>query len=230
MQLALLLAGLGERLRPLTILTIKPLLPITNDKLAFLNIVDQVVKKINVHRIYIIMSYLAYPWLEEVKACLDKYKIPYELIVDDRLRGTFGQLKSIIKKLPENDELLLLNTDLYFKDLEFNKVIQFHNDLNCDITIVCQKFKLKFGVIEAENYLFRKWIEKPEFKIVTGIYLLNTNVLKQFFKRYDINFMDMNEFINLISKNHKVCVYTTNQEVYDIGTLADYMRILNSCS
>ena len=230
MQLTLLLAGLGERLRPLTILTPKPLLPIKNHKLTFLNIIDQVVKNTVIDKVYLIISYLAYPWVKEIEFCLKKYGISYELVIDDKLRGTFGQLKLIINKLPENDNLLLINADLYFTNLNFNEVCSFHKNLNCDITIVCKKYRLKFGIIETENYIFKKWVEKPEFKIVTGIYLLNTNVVKDFFNRFNIEFMDMNEFINKVSKDYRVCVYTIDQEVYDIGTLDDYVRVLKSCS
>jgi NDP-sugar pyrophosphorylase family protein len=113
MQAVILCAGLGTRLRPLTLTTPKALIPIGNKTLIehTLNALPSVIDEI-----FIVINYLG----DQIKAKIgnEYHSIPVRYIMQDPLNGTGGAMDVLKDRL--HDRFLVLNgDDLYpYKSLE----------------------------------------------------------------------------------------------------------------
>jgi len=116
MNVLLLAAGMGTRLKPLTETTPKCLLPVSGKPILWYWIeqalqIDQANIYINVHH----LSDQVLSFISNFFPCESRIKILYE----ETLLGTAGTLLNLFKK--ENDDILAIHTDNYssFNTLEF---------------------------------------------------------------------------------------------------------------
>ncbi len=221
-----LIAGLGERLRPLTLLTPKPLLPINNE-LVLTKILEKILKIEFIEKIFLISAYLkeiTYQYFKYLRRIYNKI----QLVLDDKLRGTAGQLLSV-KKFLNNDVVIVINGDVLSNyEKIITEGIDYHDKVQADLTIISREIEisLRFGILQCSNGKVNKWIEKPKVKhrVSMGIYIINKYLLDTL---EDKKFIDMNEWVNsLIQKNYNVYTYCLNDvEFIDIGTLSDYLSV-----
>ena len=222
-----LIAGLGERLRPLTLLTPKPLLPI-NDELVLTKILEKILKIEFIEKILLVSAYLreiTYQYFKYLRRIYSKV----QLVLDDKLRGTAGQLLSV-KKFLSNDVVIVINGDV-LSDYEkiITEGIDYHSKVQADLTIISREIEvpLRFGVLQCSNGKVSRWIEKPKvkYRVSMGIYIINKHLLNTL--EYE-KFVDMNEWVNsLIERNYNIHTYCLNDvEFIDIGTLSDYLSVL----
>jgi dTDP-glucose pyrophosphorylase len=220
---ALILAGgLGERLRPLTISTPKPLIKINKKPIIF-NIIDSLIYY-GYNKIYVSIFYHEEKIIREINKSY-KNKIVIVFLKEKKMLGTAGCL-SLIKNL-ESRNLLMINSDI-LTNLNLRDFENFHLKNKNYLSLCCKYYDIKipFGVIERKKNSI-KIIEKPQFNKLTlsGIYYLNSNIITHLKKNKRI---DMPELINKISlKNKKIGLYHPYEIVHDIGT-HDQLKIANT--
>ncbi|MEO0030541.1 MAG: hypothetical protein RIS94_299 [Pseudomonadota bacterium] len=142
---------------------------------------------------------------------------------EDKPLGTGGCLSLISKEI--TDPLIVVNGDIY-TDLQFHRLIDYHNASGSDITITVKRHAVAvpYGVIEADdvgNFVMR---EKPTFSyaINAAIYVLSPNVFKHL--EYGVK-IDMPTLIqHLVSLGATVSLFPLMETWIDIGTVPELNR------
>jgi NDP-sugar pyrophosphorylase family protein len=168
--------GKGTRLKPLTNILPKPLIPVV-DKAIIEDIMDQFVKT-GCHDFYISVNYKA----KMVKDYLNSlnnpaYRIHY--FQEEKPLGTAGSLYLLSDKL--SSTFFVTNCDIIIKQ-DLAEVYKYHKDNQNDITIVAalKRYQIPYGTIKSGiDGILTSLSEKPEltFKINSGVYILEPQIL-----------------------------------------------------
>ena len=223
MKAILLAAGYGTRLKPITEIIPKCLVPIKGKPL--LEIWIEKLIRIGIYEILINTHYKH----EEVEDYinLSKYKKYITLVYESNLLGTAGTVTNNLNFI-NNEELLLIHADNYCLD-SFKNLIKSHKNKYYDCLMTMLAFRTSqpqnSGIIEKnQNNILLNFHEKSiEIKgnLANGaVYILTP------------------ELINLIKKNHytdfstevipnllgKINVYETKNIFIDIGNVENYLK------
>lgn len=217
MQAIILAGGKGTRLKPFTTNFPKPLVPI--DDMPILEIVLRQLKYYGYKEIVITVNHLA----ELIMAFFgngNKLGLNITYSMEDSPLGTAGPL-SLIDNL--HDDFLVMNGDI-LTTLDFKKLFDYHKSNKNDITISTYKReeKIQLGVLESDNEIFKKYIEKPVyfFDVSMGIYVINKK-MKNFILA-DTKF-DMPDLITYAKdQGGKIHCYRDNYFWLDIGRVDDF--------
>ena len=175
LECLIMAGGRGERLRPLTDDTPKPMLPLGGKPILEYNI-DRLVR-FGIEKIYISVNYLGQQIVDYFgDGSLKGIKIEY--IWEDKPLGTAGAM-SLIKNI-ESEYIILMNSDL-LTDVDFEDLYLQVIDRKADIGVasVTHTVKVPFGVFEEDDQQIRGLKEKP---IITkfanaGIYILKSELI-----------------------------------------------------
>jgi len=211
--------GKGERLRPLTEKTPKPLLPV-GDKAIIDHNVDRLISY-GVEHISVTVNYLA-EQLEE------HYKEPHqdvqvECVREPKFLGTMGAVR-LVKEF-HNDVVLIMNSDL-FTDIDFEDMYLHFMENKADMSIAAVPYtvSIPFGICDLDGRDVKGIVEKPTYNYYAnaGIYMLRREV---------INMIPKDEFYNatdligaLVKNGSKVIRYPLKGTWIDIGTLSEYQK------
>ena len=162
----ILCGGLGTRLRPLTYVTPKPMLPIGGQPLLEYQI--NYLKKFSFDQIILATGYLQEQIVRyfSERAFTDveiKYSFEKEPL------DTGGAIKNTERLLRGN--FLTLNSDVVFDSLDLNRLFEFHKSKQCMATVVLVKVKepSRFGLAElGQNDTITDFIEKPKKKLTVN--------------------------------------------------------------
>lgn len=214
----ILAGGKGTRLRPLTAVFPKPLVPL-GDK-PILEILLTRLQNSGFRDVTLCTGYLA----EMIRIlCGDgsKFGMNVEYSGEEKPLGTVGPL-GFIENL--TDPFIVMNGDL-LTTLDFNKMLDFHVSEKADLTIGCfrRDVAIDFGVIESdENGRFIGFREKPtyHFEVSMGVNILG-GAVKQYIEPG--KYMDMPNLILKVHENGgQVCCYREDCFWLDIGRMDDY--------
>ena len=157
MKAIILAGGLGTRLRPLTELTPKPLLPIKG-----VPIIEHAIVNFKKHAIVKIILSIGYQ-AEKIKEYFgngEKWGVNIEYAIEDQPLGTGGALKKAAQGFKET--FVAINGD-NLADFDWTQALQAHNDSGAKITL--QLFPVedvtKFGIARLDNGKIVEFIEKP---------------------------------------------------------------------
>lgn len=211
--------GKGERLRPLTLATPKPLLPIGNKAIIDHN-VDRLISY-GVEHISVTVNYLAEQLEEHYKEPHDGVQV--ECVREPKFLGTMGAVR-LVKKF-HNDVVLVMNSDL-FTDIDFEDMyLHFiENKAEMSIAAVPYTVSIPFGICDLDGRDVRGIVEKPTYNYYAnaGIYMLRREVL---------NTVPENEFFNatdlidaLVQQKHRVIRYPLKGTWIDIGSMSEYQK------
>lgn len=211
--------GKGERLRPLTLTTPKPLLPVGSKAIIDHN-VDRLIAY-GVKNISVTVNYLA-EQLEE------HYSEPHngvqvQCVREPKFLGTMGAVR-LVKKF-HNDVVLVMNSDL-FTDIDFEDMYLHFIENKADMSIAAVPYtvSIPFGICDLDGRDVKGIVEKPTYNYYAnaGIYMLRREVL---------NRIPQNEFFNatdlidaLVQSNDKVIRYPLKGTWIDIGTMSEYQK------
>lgn len=177
MKAVILAGGLGTRLRPLTFSIPKPLLPIGEKPI--LEFIFEQLRKFSIKEIILSTGYQS----ELIRAfCGDgsKFGVKIDYVKETKALGTAGPLSLMRDRFSEDETFILMNGDVVTQ-LDFSKMIRYHSENKCQLTIGFAKFKYKspFGVLKIEAGRLKEILEKPNkvYDISAGIYVVNTSVL-----------------------------------------------------
>lgn len=218
MRAVVLAGGLGNRLKPLTVVIPKPLVPVGE-----FSIVEVLAKQLAAQgfdRLTISVGHLA----SLVHAfCGDgkQWDIPIDYVQEDSPLGTAGCL-SLIEDLSE-DRVLVLNGDI-LTNTNFAEAYRAHDPAD-GATIFANKRQVpvEFGVLECDDggYL-SGYIEKPtlSYDVSMGIYVISTDVIGEFVPpRARVDMPDLMRA--LVASGRRVRVTPNDAYWRDLGKMDD---------
>jgi dTDP-glucose pyrophosphorylase len=218
--------GKGTRLKPLTNIIPKPLIPIGEKP-----IIEVIIEKFcdfGICDFYISVNYKQ----ELIRFYFDNLENkPYNLtyIEEKNFSGTAGSLSLLKDKIGKT--FFVSNCDILVED-NYGEIYNYHLENKNDITIVAslKHFKIPYGTIETgKDGELISIQEKPEltFKINTGLYVLNADVLKQIPEGRSYDIPDL--VIDLKKNGHKVGVFPISEgSWFDMGEWPEYQKVINA--
>ena len=169
--------GFGTRLRPLTQVLPKPLIPI-GDKTMLQEIFERFGKH-GCKQFYISVNYKA----DLIEFYLKNENLPYQLIFvrEEKPLGTAGSLSLLKGKLKQT--FFVNNCDILINE-DYSEILAFHYRNNNEITIIAalKNYAIPYGTIETgSNGQLLELKEKPEltFKINSGMYILEPHIVDE---------------------------------------------------
>src|SRR5687767_3327117 len=166
----ILAGGLGMRLRPITNIIPKPLLPIGESTVLEIQILA--LKKHGVREVFIASNYMS-DYLGSVIGDGERYGVKVTVSREEEPLGTCGPLTLLQDRLGE--PFFMMNGDI-LTDLNFTKLGAFALDRKAPLTVVTKEIAIpfRFGRVIAEGDYITGVEEKPNFlqEILAGIYVL----------------------------------------------------------
>lgn len=216
----ILAGGKGTRLRPLTAVFPKPLVPLGHKPI--IEVLLNKIKNSGLVDITISTGYLA----ELIMAiCGDgsKYGLNITYVGEESPLGTAGALGHMDLG---DGTVIVMNGDL-LTTLSFANLIGFHETQNADVTIALHRrdVKIDFGVVDCdESGLFTGFREKPTFsyEVSMGVNVLSARA-RALVKQHE--YLDMPDLILKVHANGgKVCCFREDSYWLDIGRMDDYAQ------
>tara|TARA_B100001248_G_C27348360_1_gene439962 strand:- start:312 stop:1028 length:717 start_codon:yes stop_codon:yes gene_type:complete len=219
----LLSAGLGTRLRPLTLSEPKCLMKINNEVLLerWLKILDKDIESVLINKHYM------YKKVEEFLSIQDNFKIKIYQTFEKTLLGTAGTLM-------RNAEFfngytgLLIHSDNY-TDFDLNSLLRRHSERPKECLLTMLVFETDTpslcGIVETDDKgivrNFHEKVQSPPSNLANGaVYVFDND----FFTWINQNFKNVNDFSNQIIPGLMGRIFTckTDSLFIDIGTLENF--------
>ncbi len=211
--------GKGERLRPLTLTTPKPLLKV-GDKCIIDYNVDALISY-GMENISVTVNYLGEQLIEHYKE--KRNNIQIKCVREPNFLGTMGSVKFVDTFV--NDTVLVMNSDLFTNiDYEDFYLHFLENDADMSVAAVPYSVNVPYGIFELTGRDIQGVKEKPTYNYYAnaGIYLIKR---KLFDLIPDDVFYNATDFIDtLIAKQFKVIRYPLTGYWIDIGKHEDYQK------
>lgn len=216
----LMAGGKGERLRPLTLTTPKPLLKVGDKAIIDRNIdslIDYGVKNISVTVNYLrqqLIDHYAEPRANNVKV---------NCVEENQFFGTIGSLK-LIRQF-DNETILVMNSDL-LTDIDYEDFyLHFrYNDAMMSAAAIPYTISIPYGIFKLEGNHIKGVSEKPVYNLYAnaGIYLLKREALKYIPENQMFNATDL---IETLAKNGKTVIrYPLSGLWIDIGNPQEFAK------
>ena len=212
--------GVGQRLRPLTLNTPKPLLKVGSkpiiehniDRLAMFGIDD----------FWISLKYLG-DQIQNYFGNGESKNVSIQYVWEDVPLGTIGAVSKIDNF--NHDYVLITNSDL-LTNIDYEQFfLEFINqDADLAILTIPYNVSIPFAVLETHMGDVKSFKEKPTYTYFSngGVYLLKKEMLNYLPKNDFYNATDLME--ELIRNNHKVISVPFNGYWLDIGRHDDYEK------
>ena len=220
----ILAAGLGTRMKPLTLETPKPLIKVGSKSLLERSI--NLLEKYGVEQIIINVHHLA----DQVEKFILNVKSKVKIIISnekDLLLDTGGGVKKATKIFGKNPFFVLNPDTLWLNDYQDEikslEKIYFESKKPCLLLVNKRlSFDTSFkGDFNLKNNIVSKDI-KNDF-IFTGLQLLDRSYLDMIEKKV----FSMNEVWNNLIKNNKLLGLESSQKFYHLNTEEMYNKISN---
>ena len=215
----LMAGGKGERLRPLTETTPKPLLPVGDKAIIDYN-VDRLISY-GVEHLSVTVNYLHDQIEEHFRKSRDGIQI--KCVCEPKYLGTIGSVKFV--ESFRHDTVLVMNSDLFtnidYEDfyLHFQK-----NDADMSVAAVPYSVSVPYGIFELDGRDIHGVKEKPIYNYYAnaGIYLIKKHLLDLI---PDGTFYNATDFMEMLIRGKKKVVrFPITGYWIDIGKHEDYKR------
>lgn len=213
--------GLGSRLKPLTNVIPKPLVPI-GDKTIIEYIMDKF-EAVGCDEFYCSVNYKA----DILKYYLDNKQKKMSYFQEPQPLGTAGSLYLLKDKL--KGVFFVINCDILV-DVDFAELMKFHKESGNVITMVSvvKNFRIPYGTLKTkENGELVELLEKPNemYQINSGLYVLEPEVFDYI---EDNQFLHITTLIEkLMGKGKRVGVFPVNEHSWtDMGNWEEYLKLI----
>ena len=228
MKAILLAGGKGSRLRPLTIHTPKPIVPIFNR--PFLHYQIDLLKQVpEIDEVILSLNYQPRR-IEEIFGDGSDLGIKIRYVVEPAPLGTGGAVKYAGDKLTES--VVVFNGDV-LTEIDLGAVIRLHRERKARATIVLTPVDnpTAYGLVETDaDGNIRRFLEKPKPDEITtnninaGIYILEPDTYDRI--PSDVAWsIERSYFPSLIERNETFVAYIYNGYWIDIGTPEKYTQV-----
>lgn len=220
MKAVLMAGGVGTRLRPLTQILPKPLLPV--GERSVLEIIFEKLRSRGFDDIIIATNYKSHLF-ESYFGDGSRFGVRITYSREREKLGTAGPLLLVKDKLRE--PFLVMNGDI-LTNLDFAALRNFHVENKAVFTAVTKKMSVPcdYGVVESKGDRVVGLKEKPVFEteILAGIYFLDPGVLALI---PEGRAFDMPDLIRAaVDSGKKVLKYPLDAYWLDIGRMSDYEK------
>lgn len=224
LPVVIMAGGMGTRLRPLTNVIPKPLIPI-GDKTIIEHIFEQFARY-GCNDFYISVNYKA----ELINYYLKEQDLTYNLhyFQEDHPLGTAGSL-SLLKGIIKTT-FFVTNCDIIIEQ-DYSEILEYHRENRNEITVVAalKHYPIPYGTIETgENGHLLQLTEKPEltFKINSGMYILEPHLLNEIPEN---TFFHITQLIQEVKqRSGSVGVFPVSEKSWkDIGDWHEYRNFLS---
>lgn len=223
LPVVIMAGGFGTRLKPLTNVIPKPLIPL-GDKTILEEIMDQF-EKIGTSKFYMSVNY-KYDMIEFYLNQLEhKYDISF--FRESKPLGTIGSVSLLKDKI--NTPFFVSNCDIII-DQDYRDVYEYHKNNGNDITIVTavMNYNIPYGVIETkEDGVMVGLSEKPNiaYKINTGVYILQPELINEIPEDTFFHITHLME--KVVARGGKVGCFPVSENSWtDIGDWNEYLKII----
>lgn len=215
----LMAGGKGERLRPLTLTTPKPLLKI-GDRCIIDRNVDSLIDY-GVKNISVTVNYLKEQLKEHYQEPRSGVKV--DCVEEERFLGTIGAL-TLVREF-KNDTILVMNSDL-LTDIDFEDFyLHFReHDAMMAAAAIPYTISVPYGIFELEGREIKGVSEKPVYNYFAnaGIYLIRKEALSFI---PDGEMFNATDLIDALARaGERVVRYPLSGLWIDIGTPEEYHK------
>ena len=223
----ILAGGKGTRLRPLTLNTPKPIVPVANAPFLLYQI--DLMRSAGISEVILSLSYQPRKIEDLFKDGTD-YGIGIRYAVEGTPLGTGGAFKNAEEHIDATT--VVFNGDV-LTDLDLSGVIARHRKTNAVATLVLTPVEnpSAYGLVETEaDGTVRRFIEKPGPDEITcntinaGVYVLEPSILRYMPKDEPYSF-ERGLFPTLLDRKEKVVSFIHDKYWIDIGTPKKYLEV-----
>ena len=213
--------GFGTRLKPLTNVIPKPLVPI-GEKTIIEYIIDSF-EAVGCDEFYCSVNYKA----DILKYYLDGKGKRLTYFQENKPLGTAGSLYLLRDKL--SGTFFVINCDILL-DVDLSELIKFHKRNGYVITLVSviKNVQIPYGILKTkQNGQLMGLEEKPNevYQINSGLYVLEPEIF---------NYIEDNQFLHittlverLVADGRKVGVFPVNEHSWtDMGNWCEYLKLI----
>lgn len=215
----LMAGGKGERLRPLTEKTPKPLLKV-GDKCIIDHNVDRLLAY-GINHVNVTVNYLG-EQLEEHYA-EPRNGVQVRTFREPKFLGTIGSIKFVDTFY--NDTVLVMNSDL-FTNIDYEDFFLHFRANNAEMSVAAVPYNVSipYGILDLEGRNIKGLLEKPKYNYYAnaGIYLIKKSALAEIPEDEFFNATDLIE--KLIAQGKSVIRYPLNGTWIDIGNPQEYAK------
>jgi NDP-sugar pyrophosphorylase family protein len=228
MQALILAGGKGTRLRPLTVYTPKPIVPICNRPFLLYQI--DTLRRAGIIDITLSLSYQPNK-IEHLLGDGSDYGVKLKYTVEPQPMGTAGAYKFAEDLIRE--PTVVFNGDI-LTDLDLKAVIREHNERRATATVVLTPVEnpRDYGLVETEaDGRIRRFLEKPKDEEITcntinaGTYILEPKVL-DFIPAGENHSFEYGLFPELLRRKETFFAHVPPRTYWiDIGTPQRYLQV-----
>ena len=224
LPVVIMAGGKGTRLKPLTNVIPKPLVPV-GDKTILEVIMDQF-EGIGCRKFYMSVNYKS----DMMKFYLDQldHKYNIEFFEEKKPLGTIGSVSLLKGKIMT--PFFVSNCDS-INEQDYRDVYDYHVSNHNDMTIVTmvKSFKIPYGVIETgEDGLMVDLKEKPEhtYMVNSGVYILNPELIDEIPEGQFFHITHLMEKVK--ARGGRVgCFPVSEHAWHDMGEWPEYLKMIN---
>lgn len=218
----LMAGGKGERLRPLTEKTPKPLLPV-GDKAIIDHNVDRLIS-FGIKHISVTVNYLGEQLEEHFRE--PRKEVQIQIVREPKFLGTIGSIKFV----PEfyNDTVLVMNSDL-FTNINYEDFYLHFKEHDADMSVAAIPYDvdIPFGILNLDGRNITGLSEKPHYGYYAnaGIYLIKKSAFDLI--PDDTMFHSTDLLEDLVAVGRKVIRFPLGGTWIDIGTPQEYKKAMD---
>lgn len=216
----LMAGGKGERLRPMTENTPKPLLKVGDKPIIDYNV--ERLLKFGIEHIHVTVNYLAEQIESHFENDLDGIRV--HCVREPKFLGTIGAVKFI--QHFHNDTVLVMNSDL-FTNIDLEEFFDQFSKEDADISVAAVPYSISvpYGIFELNGNNILGLQEKPTFNYYAngGIYLIKRKLLDLIPSNTFFNVTDLIELV--ISRNYKVTRFPLLGYWIDVGKPEEFLKV-----
>ncbi len=229
MQALILAGGKGTRLRPLTVYTPKPIVPLVNRPFLLFQI--EILSKAGIRDITLSLSYQP-DKIQHILGNGSEFGVNLRYITEPSPMGTGGAYRFAAEAIRETT--LVFNGDI-LTDLDIGKVIAAHDSKKADVTIGLAPVANPSGygiVVTDKDDRVLRFIEKPKLDematlnvntINAGIYIIEPSILDIIPKNTNRSF-EYDIFPEILKRELPFYGFQIKKDYWrDIGTPASYL-------
>lgn len=223
LPVVIMAGGKGTRLKPLTNIIPKPLIPV-GDKTILEEIMDRF-EAVGCRKFFISLNYKS----DMIRFYLDQLERKYDIDFYEEYKplGTIGSVSLLKNKI--DTPFFVSNCDIVV-DQDLRDVYDYHSENQNDLTIVTavKSMSIPYGVIETgENGLMTVLKEKPEitYMINTGVYILNPECIAEIPEGECFHVTQLMEKIK--KHNGRVGCFPVSEHAWkDMGDWPEYLKMI----
>jgi mannose-1-phosphate guanylyltransferase/phosphomannomutase len=229
MKAVIMAGGEGTRLRPLTSLRPKPMVPIVNQP-----VMEHIIGLVKHHGIVEVIATLAFMprVIQDYFGEGEQWGVSIAYAVEETPLGTAGSVKNAASLLDGDEPFLVISGDA-LTDVDLSAVIDFHKSRGGAVTIALKSVSdpLDFGVVvTGADGRVERFLEKPTWgqvfsdTINTGIYVIEPWVLDFIPEDQPFDF-SADLFPKLMAHGHELYGIPVEGYWCDVGSREAYMDV-----